>query len=201
MIRLLSGAIAAALAAAPVVIMPEPPVAVTARSPDCSSRTVAIAARWRWPATAAAAVFLVDYTAALWLADARVSIAGAAGFGLALLYLLESLDLAGRVHRATVDTAVIRSHLGRWTGFGAATLGAAGSARGRGQRPRGADAARRRPDPRRGGRARCRRDHRRLRDTRRRAPSTPARAVARLSDARRYPTYARFSSSMSIFFI
>jgi hypothetical protein len=55
----------------------------------------------------------------------RASIAGAAGYGLGLLYLLESLDLAGRAHGATVDTAVIRSHLGRWTGFGAATLGAA----------------------------------------------------------------------------
>jgi hypothetical protein len=54
-----------------------------------------------------------------------VSIAGAAGFGLGLLYLLESLDLAGRAHGATVDAAVIRSHLGLWTGFGAATLGAA----------------------------------------------------------------------------
>ena len=128
MIRLLpaaiGGAIAVALAATPVVIMPEPPVAVTALA-GLLLVMVAIAARWRWPATAAAAVFLVDYTAALWIADARASIAGAAGFGLGLLYLLESLDLAGRAHGATVDTAVIRSHLGRWTGFGAATLGAA----------------------------------------------------------------------------
>ena len=125
MIRLLSGAIAAGLAAAPVVIMPEPPIAVTALA-GLLLAAVAITVRWRWPATAAAAVFLVDYTVALWLADARVSIAGAAGVGLGLLYLLQSLDLAGRVHRAAVDTAVIRSHLGRGTGFGAATLGAAG---------------------------------------------------------------------------
>ena len=120
----IGAAIAVALAAAPVVIMPEPPFAVTALA-GLLLVMVALAARWRWPATAAAAVFLVDYTAALWLADTRASIAGAAGFGLGLLYLLESLDLAGRAHGATVDTAVIRSHLGRWTGFGAATLGAA----------------------------------------------------------------------------
>ena len=182
MIRLLpaaiGAAIAVALAAAPVVILPEPPFAVTALA-GLLLVMVAIAARWRWPATAAAAVFLVDYTAALWLADARASIAGAAGFGLGLLYLLESLDLAGRAHGATVDTAVIRSHLGRWTGFGAATLGAAALLVAVASALAAPDAARRRPDPRRGGRARCRRDHRRLRDTRRRAPLHPAQALAR----------------------
>ena len=182
MIRLLpaaiGAAIAVALAAAPVLIMPEPPVAVTALA-GLLLVMVAIAARWRWPATAAAAVFLVDYTAALWLADARASIAGAAGFGLGLLYLLESLDLAGRAHaghgrhRGHPLTSRSVDRLRRGDARGGRP------ARGRGQRPRGADATRRRPDPRRGGRARCRRDHRRLRDTRRRAPFHPAQALAR----------------------
>ncbi len=124
MIRFLPAAIAVALAAAPVLIMPAPPVAVTALA-GLLLAGGAIATRWRWAATAAAAVFVVDYAAALWLADARMSIAGAVGFGLGLLYLLESLDLAARVHGAAVDTAVVRSHLGRWSAFGAATLGAA----------------------------------------------------------------------------
>ena len=55
-----------------------------------------------------------------------MSIAGAAAFGLGLLLLLESLDLTRRVRLAAVDTPVVRSHLGRFTGFGAAALAAAG---------------------------------------------------------------------------
>ena len=124
MIRLLAAAFAVVLSAAPVLIMPEPAVAVIALV-GLLLATVGVAAFWRWPVTAAACVFLADYAAALWVAAGPVNVAGAAGFGLALLFMLESVDLARRVRRAAVDGAVIRSHLGRWSGFGAATLGSA----------------------------------------------------------------------------
>jgi hypothetical protein len=125
MIPLLPAAIAAVLAAAPVAMLPAPPVTAAALA-GLLLVGVGIATGWRWPGTAAAGVFLVDYAVVLWLSDPHVSIAGAAAFGLGLLYLLESLDLVGRVRGAAVDTPVIRSHLGRFTGFGAATLGTAG---------------------------------------------------------------------------
>jgi hypothetical protein len=125
MIRLLPAAIAVALAAAPLGIFPAPPVAAAALA-GLVLVGVAIALGWRWPGTVGAGVFLADYTAALWLTEPRVSIAGAAAFGLGLLYLLESLDLARRVHLAAVDTPIVRSHLGRFTGFGVAVLAAAG---------------------------------------------------------------------------
>jgi hypothetical protein len=124
MIRLLAAAFAVVLSAAPVLIMPVPAVAVIALV-GLLLATVGVAAFWRWPVTAAACVFLADYAAALWVAAGPVNVAAAAGFGLALLFMLESVDLACRVRRAAVDGAVTRSHLGRWSGFGAATLGSA----------------------------------------------------------------------------
>src|SRR2546422_5871035 len=132
MIRLLAAAFAVVLSAAPVLIMPVPAVAVIALG-GLLLATVGVAAFWRWPVTVAACVFLADYAAALWVAAGPVNVAGAAGFGLALLFMLESGDLARRVRRAAVDGAVIRSHLRRWTGVGAPTLGSAalaGSPRG-----------------------------------------------------------------------
>ena len=86
---------------------------------------VGIAAFWRWPVTAAACVFLIDYATALWVAGASVSVVGAAGFGLSLLFLFQSMELARCVRHATVDTGVVRSQIVRWMGFGAATLAAA----------------------------------------------------------------------------
>jgi hypothetical protein len=86
---------------------------------------VAIVACWRWLATAAACVFLADYAAALWIAAMPVNVAGAAGFGLGVLLLLQSVDLACRVRGATVEASVILSEIGRWIGLGVGVLVAA----------------------------------------------------------------------------
>jgi hypothetical protein len=84
---------------------------------------VGIAAFWRWPLTAAACVFLTNYTAALWVAGAPVSVLSATGFGLSLLFLFQSVELGRRMRHATVDARVVRSQIVAWTGFAAATLG------------------------------------------------------------------------------
>ena len=85
---------------------------------------VGIAGLWRWPVTAAACVFLTDYAGALWMAGAPLSVVGAAGFGFALLLLLQSVELGRRLRHATVEVGVLRSQIARGVGFGAATLGA-----------------------------------------------------------------------------
>ena len=85
---------------------------------------VGIATFWRGPVTAAACVFLTDYAIALWVAGPSVSVIGAAGFGLSLLFLLQSVELGRCIRHATVEAGVVRSHIVDWVGFGAATLAA-----------------------------------------------------------------------------
>jgi hypothetical protein len=87
--------------------------------------TTGIVLRWRWPVTAAGCIFVVDYAAALWAAAAPVSVVGATGFGLALLFLLQSADLARAARNALVDTRVVRSQLIGWVLFGATALASA----------------------------------------------------------------------------
>jgi hypothetical protein len=57
-----------------------------------------------------------------------VSVTVAAGFGLSLLLLLQSVELARCMRHATVDAGVARSLVTRWFGLGAATLVATFSA-------------------------------------------------------------------------
>jgi len=85
---------------------------------------VGIATLWRWPLTAAACVFLVDYAGALWLAGAPVSVLPAAGLGLSLLLFLQCAELARSTRRTTVDAAVVRSQLLGWMGFALGTFAA-----------------------------------------------------------------------------
>jgi len=84
-----------------------------------------IAMLWRWPVTAAACVFLVDYAAGLWLVSISPRVIGATVFGLSLLLLLQCVELARATRGATIEAAVIRSQGRAWAGFGAGTLAAA----------------------------------------------------------------------------
>lgn len=121
MIRLPAAALGAVLFVVPVLTATVPAVAVLGLI-GLLLVAVGIATLWRWPVTSAACVFLTDYAAALWLADAPVSVAVAAGFGLSLLLLLQAVELARCMRHATVDAGVVRSLVSRWIGFGAAML-------------------------------------------------------------------------------
>ena len=123
MIRLPAVAFAVVLFGVSLLTAPRREVAVTGLIALLLA-AVGIAALWRWPITAAACVFLTDYAAALWVAGASVSLVGATGFGLSLLFLFQSVELARCVRHATVDAGVVRSQIVRWMGFGTATLAA-----------------------------------------------------------------------------
>jgi hypothetical protein len=83
-----------------------------------------IATLWRWLATAAAGVLLVDYAVGLSLAPTAPSVVAPTIFGLSLLIFLHSVELARTTRRATLDPALLRSLTLGWAGFGGATVAA-----------------------------------------------------------------------------
>jgi hypothetical protein len=120
LVRLAATACAAVLFAVPVLTAPVRPVVVVGLA-GLLLAGVGIAGPWRWPATAAACVFVVDYAMALWVEAPPASLAGATAFGVALLLDLQSVDLGCRLRGAVVDAAVLRSQALTWLGFGVAT--------------------------------------------------------------------------------
>ena len=119
-----------AAAAAAVILFVVPLVAATMSAVAMAGgialllAAVGIATLWRWPLTAAACIFVTNYAVALWVTGPSVSVVGAAGFGLALLLLLQSVELARCARHAALD-GVVRSQLVGWMVFGAATVGTA----------------------------------------------------------------------------
>ena len=86
---------------------------------------IGIATLWRWPITVAACVFSIAYAAAVWPAPARPSVGGATAFGLSLLLMLHSAELARCTRRSTGAAGIIRSQTVAWLGFAAGTLSVA----------------------------------------------------------------------------
>ena len=121
MIRIPAAVFALVLFAVPWVTAPVRPV-ITGGVLGLLLAAVGIGGLWRWPVTGAACVFLIDYAGALWVARAPVSVGSAVAFGLALLLLLESVELARALRGASVDARVMRSQLTAWSGFAVATL-------------------------------------------------------------------------------
>ena len=123
MIRVPAAAFALVLFVIPCVVAPMKPVAVVGGL-GLVLAGVGIGGLWRWPVSAAACVFLIEYAVALSVVRASLRVGGAVAFGLALLLLLESIELGRGLRRATVDSRVIRSQIAAWLGFTTATLGA-----------------------------------------------------------------------------
>ncbi|HEV8439571.1 MAG TPA: hypothetical protein VGT40_15895 [Methylomirabilota bacterium] len=127
MIRLLAALFAAVVFVLPLLTMPARAVAVIG-SLGLLFTAGAIVALRRWLGTAAACVFVAEYATAVWMGTASVHVVEAVGFGLALLFLLQAIDLACLVSGASVDATVIRAELARWIGLGVAALVTAGVA-------------------------------------------------------------------------
>jgi hypothetical protein len=121
LVRLAAGVLALVLFVLPLHTAPISPVAVIGGIALLLA-AVGIAMLWRWPVTAAACVFLAAYTLALWTAGEAVSVIGAAGFGLSLLFLFQCVELGRCVDRAEVGAGAYRSHVVAWIGFGLGTL-------------------------------------------------------------------------------
>lgn len=120
--RVPAAVFALALCGIPLGVAPIKPVAVGAGL-GLLLALVGIAGLWRWPLLAAAGVLLIDYCAALWVARAPIQAGGALTFGLALLLLLQSVELGRGLRRARVEARLCRSQIVAWSGFAGATLG------------------------------------------------------------------------------
>jgi hypothetical protein len=124
MTRLLAALAAGALVLLLWLTTPARPVVVVGLL-GLALTAVALAACWRWAATAAAIVFLAGYALALRLASRPAEVVPALGFGLALLLLLGAADLTGRARGAAVRGPVVGATVGRWVMLGAAAAVAA----------------------------------------------------------------------------
>jgi hypothetical protein len=121
LIRLPALAFALVLYVVPLLVAPLRPVVMIGLA-GLALAGVGVVTLWRWPITAAACVFLTVYAGAVWVVDGPVSVVGAAGVGLALLFLLQSAELARGARAAAVGAGVVRAQALRGTVIGAATL-------------------------------------------------------------------------------
>lgn len=123
MIRLVVAPLAVVLWAIPFTVAPIKPVAFIGAL-GLALVGVGLGGLWRGPVTAAACVFLIQYAGALAVARAPVNVGGAVAFGLALFFLVESVEVARALRGARVDGRAVRSLIGARLGFAVTTLGA-----------------------------------------------------------------------------
>jgi hypothetical protein len=120
--RLAVAAFALVLWAIPFAVAPIKPVAAIG-AVGLALAAVGIGGLWRGPVTAAACVFLIEYAAALAVARSPVSVGGAIAFGLAVLFLLESVELGRALRGARIEGRAIGSLVGARLALAATALG------------------------------------------------------------------------------
>jgi hypothetical protein len=79
---------------------------------------------WLPSITAGGSLALIDYALAASLAGSGLDIVGAAAFGLALLFLLDLAEFAGRFRGAEITAAVRRTQIAFWLGRAAVATAA-----------------------------------------------------------------------------
>jgi hypothetical protein len=125
MIRSLSALCAVGLAAAPLLVLAMPIVAL-AGALGVLLAAGGIAFNRAALVSAGSLVFLAEYAGAVWAAGGLVNAAGATGFGVALALMVDTADLARRMPRGAGDElAIARAQLGRWIRLAGASCVAA----------------------------------------------------------------------------
>jgi hypothetical protein len=74
--------------------------------------------------TVGGSLALIDYALAAWLSGQGVDVIGAAGFGLALVFLLDLTEFARRFRGAEIAAAVQRTQIAFWLGRAAGAVAA-----------------------------------------------------------------------------
>ncbi|HVQ75334.1 MAG TPA: hypothetical protein VMT79_07330 [Candidatus Binatia bacterium] len=124
MIRAVAALAACALFLVPVLTAPARVVAAVAGAGFVLAGA-GVVAGWPQLVAAAAAMFVLAYATALALSPGGGHLVAAAGFGLSLLVLLQSADLARAARTASIGPGVARARLGAWAVLGGGALAAA----------------------------------------------------------------------------
>jgi hypothetical protein len=114
MIRSLAALCALGLSAGPLLVLAMPIVAI-AGALGVLLAAGGIAFNRPGLVSAASLVFLAEYAGATWAAGGPMNAMAATGFGVALVLLIDTADLARRIPRGTGDElAIAQVQIGRW---------------------------------------------------------------------------------------
>ncbi len=121
MTRALATALVALLAGLPLLVHPSWPLAAVALAAATASAAGIVTSAMAL-VTAGAALALIEYTIAVWLAAGPPNVLGAGVFGLALVLLLEVADFTRRVRGVLLGPRVLPEHAQHWLATGVAAL-------------------------------------------------------------------------------
>lgn len=127
MMRLAAGLFSGAVFLLPLIVTPTRTVLLIGVAGTICAALAIVTLRRRL-STLAACAFVTQQAIAVWERGGAVDVVGAIGFGLALLLMLQSMDVARCVHGATVGRGVIVAQCARWAGLAFIMVLAAGGA-------------------------------------------------------------------------